>query len=693
MVPPQRYENEQSVEEMKSREPTRSKSHESMRSDRMTQRGVTQGQVDSKSFIVPHHRRSEGAATQQRPGASTSSTSPALHSILACLLVCFAYGQGEAPGYIATIALAFWTVFPSACAVAAASQYALWAACKEAGEAILSSLAWPSAASLLCLVPAASCAASCNMVQTSLLSAPAAMEVLAAPVASDNGSRGATMRVDLLCADYWGEMGPAHSLWFPLHGPPPTNSTLSALRHVSLCACGGEQTCLVCTPAQMLPREHLSIARLCPSRFTPVQWNWLCRCYWGNTSAPLHPGSHLPLSRLYPVAKPPEVRTQEQLQAALQQMGAALVKTGDFLGPEVEPTARSSRAAARGVGQMPSLSKIRDVNNTSWVAITNKGSGDSGPRLRKISLASKDNWQEAGATWLKEALQPLGLNKSTWAGDACVGPRIYQPAGLMRLQGVACQLWHGDAAEVNSLQLHEADDFDALPLSALHPLSPGGTTILIVPIDTRTPSQVFVPPGFVLIWRGDLEHAGDEFLGSDNLALFTYILPPTALFKMECDEDGATLTFGTGRKHSSLELPFEFRGRNQGAGVGPIGSLATFGVPSDCRIQRNVQAPAIHNGTNETSTARPGVVTLDAPASAPATFSGTASPCPSPSSPAVGPEAPATAIERLDIFLANMNTEYGQRAVYTQHEYSAPPSPQAPPPPVASWVTPTRVWG
>ena len=250
MVPPQRYENEQSVEEMKSREPTRSKSHESMRSDRMTQRGVTQGQVDSKSFIVPHHRRSEGAATQQRPGASTSSTSPALHSILACLLVCFAYGQGEAPGYIATIALAFWTVFPSACAVAAASQYALWAACKEAGEAILSSLAWPSAASLLCLVPAASCAASCNMVQTSLLSAPAAMEVLAAPVASDNGSRGATMRVDLLCADYWGEMGPAHSLWFPLHGPPPTNSTLSAL---SLCACGGEQTCLVCTPAQMLP--------------------------------------------------------------------------------------------------------------------------------------------------------------------------------------------------------------------------------------------------------------------------------------------------------------------------------------------------------------------------------------------------------------------------------------------------------
>ena len=100
----------------------------------------------------------------------------------------------------------------------------------------------------------------------------------------------------------------------------------------------------------------------------------------------------------------------------------------------------------------------------------------------------------------------------------------------MRLEGVACQLWHGDAAEVNSLPLHGTNNFDALPLSALHPLSPGGTTILIVPIDTRTPSQVLVPPGFVLIWRGDLEHAGDEFLGSENLALFTYILPPQLPF-------------------------------------------------------------------------------------------------------------------------------------------------------------------
>ena len=93
MVPPHGCESEQYEEkEIKSRESTRSKSHEFMRSDKsrestrskshefmrsdwMTLRGDTLGQVKpSKSFQVPHHRRPEGAAIQQRPGASTSST-------------------------------------------------------------------------------------------------------------------------------------------------------------------------------------------------------------------------------------------------------------------------------------------------------------------------------------------------------------------------------------------------------------------------------------------------------------------------------------------------------------------------------------------------------------------------------------------------------------------------------------------
>ena len=98
MVPPQRYESEQD-EEMKSRESTRSKSREFTRSDRTTPRGATPGQVNSKSSQVPHQRLSEGAAIQQRPGASTSATPPepsyALPSIIKFLFLSMLYAQAR----------------------------------------------------------------------------------------------------------------------------------------------------------------------------------------------------------------------------------------------------------------------------------------------------------------------------------------------------------------------------------------------------------------------------------------------------------------------------------------------------------------------------------------------------------------------------------------------------------------------
>ena len=89
--------------------------------------------------------------------------------------------------------------------------------------------------------------------------------------------------------------------------------------------------------------------------------------YWGNTSqdAPLHPGSHLPFSRYYPVVEPPVVCTQEQLRGALLQMGAALVRTGEFLKAVPSATSlpqqaitRSSRATTTGEVSMPSLEQI-----------------------------------------------------------------------------------------------------------------------------------------------------------------------------------------------------------------------------------------------------------------------------------------------------------------------------------------------
>ena len=355
------------------------------------------------------------------------------------------------------------------------------------------------------------------------------------------------------------------------------------------------------------------------------------------------------------VVKPPVVGTPELLRDALLQEGAALVRTGEFLMAVPSATSlqqqsitRSSRATTTEEVSMPSLDQIRNPNNTSWVAIINDGKDNSGSRLRKTSLTSEDNWQKAGANWLRGALEPLVLNGSTWSRGDCTGPRIYQAAGLLRLTGVLRQHWHADAALANSLLLQEPDEeldeFDALPLSALHPLSPGGTTILIVPSDTRVPSQAFVPPGHVLIWRGDLEHAGDEFLCTDNLALFTYILPPAALFEMERDIDGATLTFGTGRQHSQLVLPKGLRGCDQRAGdTSPL-------LGTDAAAENAISdTPTISGDTSQLLGTVAAAENAIADNSA---LSGTASPHSS-------PERDAFSAVQLDVYLAGLNAEYG----------------------------------
>ena len=86
------------MEEIKSRESTRSKSHANMRSDRTTLCGATLGQVYSKSSQVPYYRQSEGAANK-RPGASTSATPPepsyALPSIIKFLFLSMLYAQAR----------------------------------------------------------------------------------------------------------------------------------------------------------------------------------------------------------------------------------------------------------------------------------------------------------------------------------------------------------------------------------------------------------------------------------------------------------------------------------------------------------------------------------------------------------------------------------------------------------------------
>ena len=88
----------------------------------------------------------------------------------------------------------------------------------------------------------------------------------------------------------------------------------------------------------------------------------------------------------------------------------------------------------------------------------------------------------------------------------------------------------------------------------MHPLSSAGSAILAVPMDLNEPVQVQIPPRHLLLWRGDLEHCGDEWLIEENIALFANLNPSKSVFQAERGANGEVLTFASGRPHSQVRL-------------------------------------------------------------------------------------------------------------------------------------------
>jgi len=119
------------------------------------------------------------------------------------------------------------------------------------------------------------------------------------------------------------------------------------------------------------------------------------------------------------------------------------------------------------------------------------------------------------------------------------------------------QRFHGDTAEVLSLKEMAVGD---MPYSAMTPMSVGGTTIIVIPFDASGPRQVFIPIEYLMVWRGDLEHCGDEWLRYRNIALFAYVLPPTNLYAVPKAPDGAGLLFFAPQLHTRTVLHPSKRG-------------------------------------------------------------------------------------------------------------------------------------
>ena len=92
-------------------------------------------------------------------------------------------------------------------------------------------------------------------------------------------------------------------------------------------------------------------------------------CTW---PPPLDP--HLPMSRYYPVVEPPVAGTPELLQDALQQVGVALVETGEFLKavPLPSPSSHPQRSITRSLFPTAAIMPLMIEIDTLYIELPNK---------------------------------------------------------------------------------------------------------------------------------------------------------------------------------------------------------------------------------------------------------------------------------------------------------------------------------
>jgi len=95
---------------------------------------------------------------------------------------------------------------------------------------------------------------------------------------------------------------------------------------------------------------------------------------------------------------------------------------------------------------------------------------------------------------------------------------------------------HADSAPRNSLRDSRPED---VPLACIVALQ-DGTRLYVWPFDTGEMEEIVLNEGDMILFRGDLGHAGAEY-DEENWRLHVYIDSP--VIRRATDEDGSTLTF------------------------------------------------------------------------------------------------------------------------------------------------------
>ena len=150
------------------------------------------------------------------------------------------------------------------------------------------------------------------------------------------------------------------------------------------------------------------------------------------------------------------------------------------------------------------------------------------------------------------------------------GPRTNSSMFRWASTALENQRFHGDDASVGSLELAPGD----APYRMLVPLQACGATLLVVPRGEDDPVQIYAPRDHAIVYRGDLEHAGDAS-PEGHMVVLAALKPPATVWRPDPFEGDGEPTFPTQRGHLAPLLPgtvVQIRVPGYGACIGTVES-------------------------------------------------------------------------------------------------------------------------
>ena len=200
---------------------------------------------------------------------------------------------------------------------------------------------------------------------------------------------------------------------------------------------------------------------------------------------------------------------------------------------------------ARGARRLSADTKAKIQGSKGWENVFNGKDGKGRLTLHddtRQQTSGEEDWHPEVLPLLEAEFRELGILQCSDGREKTLNRLVSLKSTRRRKKGKKHQPWHADSAPRDSLRDEPPQD---VPLAALLAIQ-ARTRLYVRPFDTDAEEVVELDEGDLLIFRGDLGHAGAEYDEEDlidgmHLRLHVYIDSP--LIQRQKESDGVPSTF------------------------------------------------------------------------------------------------------------------------------------------------------